>query len=131
MRLGPAEVTAKQDVACVDVGMQAKSLFQPAHHLPSEVKSRLGIDRAVPAMVQSLEFARTALAAGKIGAAMDALGVNIGIANAILGKLPARETPAAATASIDMDEVNELTLQDIENVKSVITRMAKAEIIDI
>ena len=98
--------------------------------------SLLGVDQAVPAMVQSLEFARAALAAGKIDAAMDALGVNIGIASAVLGKLPAKEvpaarTPAAAAASIDTVEVNALTPQDIENVKSVVTRMAKAEIVEI
>jgi hypothetical protein len=98
--------------------------------------SLLGVDQAVPAMVQSLEFSRAALAAGKVEAAMDALGVNIGIAEAVLDKLPAKEVPAARTpaeaaATIDLEEVNDLTPQDIENIKSVVTRMAKAEVVEI
>jgi hypothetical protein len=119
------------------IDQSIKSMKEDLKNLPATTDaSLLGIDRAVPAMVGGLEFARAALAAGKIGAAMDALGVNIGIANAVLGKLPAKEVPAARTpaktaVSIDLEEVNALTPQDIENVKSVVTRMAKAEIVEI
>ena len=119
------------------IDQSIKTMKEDLKNLPATTDaSLLGVDQAVPAMVQSLEFARSALATGKIEAAMDALGVNIGIANVVLGKLPAKEVPAAGTsaaaaASIDTEEVNALTPEDIENVKSVVTRMAKAEIVEI
>ncbi len=140
--LGPVPAQAQAPAADFSdvrdyIDQSIKTMKKDLKNLPATTDaSLLGVDEAVPAMVRSLEFARAALAAGKIETAMDALGVNIGIADVVLGKLPAREVPAAqttavATASVDMGKISALTPEDVGNIKSVITRMAKAEVVEI